>query len=68
MNKQDRRITELLELAAQGVRLPYSPRAICNVEDLGYVVDLETGGLVLNGANRPAGEMIDILRRLRRGG
>jgi len=48
----DPRIQELLDLAeAEGLTLPYDPEFIVQQEDLGNVVNLETGAIVLNEAD-----------------
>ena len=53
MNDQDRRIAELLELAAhEGITLPLSPKAIIEQEDMGNVVDLRTGAITLGEADK----------------
>lgn len=50
--RQDPRIQELLDLAeAEGITLPYDPETIISQEDLGNVVDLETGAIILNEAD-----------------
>lgn len=52
--KKDKQVQELTDLAQQeGVRLPYSPSFIADMEALGYVVDLLTGELIWNEADRP---------------
>lgn len=53
MNDQDRRIAELLELAArEGIILPLSPQAVIEQEYLGNVVDLRTGAIILGEADK----------------
>lgn len=48
----DPRIQELLDLAeAEGITLPYDPETIISQEDLGNVVDLETGAIILSEAD-----------------
>lgn len=50
--RQDPRIQELLDLAeAEGFTLPYDPEFIAQQEDLGNVVDLTTGAIILNEAD-----------------
>jgi len=50
--KQDQRIRELLELAeSEGITLPYDPETIIRQEDLGNVVDLLTGAIILSEAD-----------------
>ncbi len=50
----DKRITELLELAAkEGITLPYPPAFIIRQEDLGHVVDLVTGVIMVGEADTP---------------
>lgn len=50
--RQDQRIQELLDLAeAEGITLPYDPETIIRQEDLGNVVDLLTGAIILNEAD-----------------
>ncbi len=50
--RQDPRIQELLDLAeAEGFTLPYDPEFITQQEDLGNVVDLTTGAIILNEAD-----------------
>lgn len=50
--RQDPRIQELLDLAeAEGIALPYDPEFIAQQEDLGNVVDLTTGAIILNEAD-----------------
>jgi len=45
----DPRIAELLDLAeAEGIVLPYDPEFIVQQEDLGNVVNLTTGAIILN--------------------
>lgn len=49
----DKRVAELLELAeTEGITLPYSPERIVAIEDQGHVVDLQTGHIIRNGADR----------------
>lgn len=49
----DERITELLALAeSEGITLPMTPQAICWLEDAGHVVDLDTGVVHFNEADR----------------
>ena len=46
----DPRITELIELArTERITLPYPPATIVAIEDIGAVVDLRTGAIVING-------------------
>ena len=53
MNDRDKRIAELLELAArEGIILPLSPKAIIEQEDLGNIVDLRTGAIILGEADK----------------
>lgn len=48
----DPRIAELLDLAeAEGLTLPYDPETIIAQEDLGNVVDLTTGAIILGEAD-----------------
>lgn len=48
----DKRVTELLELAeTEGITLPYTPERIVEIEDQGHVVDLQTGQIILHGAD-----------------
>ena len=48
----DKRITELLELAeTEGITLPYTPERIIEIENQGHVVDLQSGQIIVNGAN-----------------
>ncbi len=50
--RQDPRIQELLDLAeAEGITLPYPPEIIISQEDLGNVVDLATGAIVIGEAD-----------------
>ena len=50
----DKRIQELLELAAQeGITLPYLPEIIIALEDTGAVVDLVTGAILIGEADTP---------------
>ncbi len=50
--RQDPRIQELLDLAeAEGIKLPYDPEFIAQQEDLGNVVNLTTGAIILNEAD-----------------
>ena len=50
--RQDPRIQELLDLAeAEGIELPYDPAFIAQQEDLGNVVDLTTGAIILSEAD-----------------
>ncbi len=50
--RQDSRIQELLDLAeAECITLPYDPEFIAQQEDLGNVVDLNTGAIILNEAD-----------------
>ena len=50
--KTDARIQELLDLAeAEGITLPYDPEIIISQEDLGNVVDLRTGAIILGEAD-----------------
>lgn len=46
-------LEELEGLQAEGVRLPYSPDFILKMELAGHVVDLDTGEIKLNEADRP---------------
>lgn len=51
-NRHDQRIAELLELAeSEGIALPYDPETIIRQEDLGNVVDLLTGAIILGEAD-----------------
>ena len=51
-DRRDIRIQELLDLAeGEGLTLPYDPEFIIQQEDLGNVVNLETGAIVLNEAD-----------------
>ena len=48
----DPRVQELLALAeAEGISLPYDPEFIAAQENLGNVVDLTTGAILLNEAD-----------------
>ena len=48
----DPRIQELLDLAeSEGFVLPYAPEFIVQQENLGNVVDLTTGAIILNEAD-----------------
>lgn len=48
----DKRVQELLDLAeAEGITLPYDPEFIISQENLGNVVNLETGAIILNEAD-----------------
>lgn len=48
----DKRIQELLDLAeTEGITLPYDPEFIISQENLGNVVNLETGAIILNEAD-----------------
>lgn len=50
--RQDPRIQELLDLAeAEGITLPYDPEIIIAQEDLGNVVNLTTGAIILGEAD-----------------
>lgn len=50
--RTDPRIQELLDLAeAEGITLPYDAEFIAQQEDLGNVVDLATGAIILNEAD-----------------
>lgn len=52
MKRQDARIQELLDLAeAEGITLPYDAETIIRQEDLGNVVDLLTGAIILSEAD-----------------
>lgn len=42
--------TELKQLEASGVKLPFRPMFILRQEARGHVVDLTTGAITLNGA------------------
>lgn len=46
-------LEELEGLQAEGVCLPYSPQFILQMEIRGHVVDLDTGEIKLNEADRP---------------
>ena len=60
--RQDPRIQELLDLAeAEGITLPYDPEFIAQQEDLGNIVDLTTGAIILNGATAHLGGVGDRL-------
>ena len=51
-NRRDTRIQELLELAeSEGFVLPYDPEIIAAQEDLGNIVDLATGAIILGEAD-----------------
>ncbi len=51
-NRHDTRIRELLELAeSEGFVLPYSPEIIVSQEDLGNIVDLLSGDIILGEAD-----------------
>ena len=51
-NRHDTRIRELLDLAeAEGLTLPYDPEFIAAQEDLGNIVNLETGAILLGEAD-----------------
>ena len=48
-NQTDPRVQELLDLAeSEGLTLPYDPEFIVAQENLGNVVDLTTGAIILN--------------------
>ena len=50
--RQDQRIQELIDLAeAEGITLPYDPEIIIAQEDLGNVVNLTTGAIILGEAD-----------------
>lgn len=50
--RHDTRIQELVDLAeAEGITLPYDPEFIAAQENLGNVVDLTTGEIILNEAD-----------------
>lgn len=42
----DPRVGELLALEASGVRLPYPATVIVELEDNGYIVDIDTGAVL----------------------
>ena len=45
------KIQALIELAeAEGITLPYPPETIVRMEELGNVIDLHTGAVIINGA------------------
>lgn len=47
--RNDPRVQELLDLAeAEGLTLPYDPEFIVAQEDLGNIINLETGAIILN--------------------
>lgn len=51
-NRHDARIRELLDLAeSEGFVLPYDPEIIVSQEDLGNVVDLLSGDIILGEAD-----------------
>ena len=51
-NRHDARIRELLDLAeAEGLTLPYDPEIIVAQEDLGNIVDLLSGNIILGEAD-----------------
>lgn len=53
-NVIDRRVTELLELAAsEGLTLPYPPSMIVALEETGAIVDLRTGAILPGEADKP---------------
>jgi hypothetical protein len=52
----DSRIQELLELAeVEGIPLPYSPETIVAMENIGAVVNLLTGAILIGEADQPYG-------------
>jgi len=51
-NRHDARIEELLALAeSEGFTLPYDPELIVSQEDLGNIVDLLSGNIILGEAD-----------------
>ena len=47
------KIQELIELAeAEGITFPHPPKTIVRMEELGHVVDLHTGAVIINGADQ----------------
>ena len=52
MTELEKALRELQELERAGLRLPWSPEFIVSQEQAGHVVDLETGAIVINGAEQ----------------
>ena len=55
MEGYDPRAGELLALEASGVSLPYPAQVIVELEDAGYVVDIDTGDVLSNVTAQPTG-------------
>lgn len=51
----DPRVGELLALEASGVTLPYPAVVIVQLEDNGYIVDIDTGDVLSNVTAQPTG-------------
>lgn len=51
MLEASKALGELLQLQAEGVKLPYSPERIIEIEQQGGVVDLDTGEILWGAAD-----------------